>query len=393
MTGGEEEPKKGEGKGFAGLSSLVSDVDTTPPPPAPKKEPAAEASSAGRPAPQPAQPQPSQQRQTYQEPAQPPSGGSSAGKWVLGIAAVIGLFWLIGQSNNTSTTSSAPHYSQPEQTATPSYAPPAEPQAPSRPQESIPPVGQNQVLSTAQIRYCLAEDIRMDGAKSAINNYIDADVDRFNAMVADYNSRCSSFQYQTNNRGRNDLNSAQRDIEPFKVELKNEGRSRFTQSSVSSASSLSSSQMPETSISNNSALVNALLDAMRIKPGTLERLGDSGKAIVAIANAGFVNLKPDERIDYSDYRIFRKPFFVLGQELVVIDEEYFDVYVGCCVSPGVEITVKISGSLDQMQNFAQENRCTLSRDSDENYFGPQISIPDAPKGTYAQLSCKERDAR
>jgi hypothetical protein len=53
----------------------------------------------------------------------------------------------------------------------------------------------------------LAEDIRMDGAKSALNNYIDADVDRFNAMVADYNSRCSSFKYQTNNRGRNDLNS------------------------------------------------------------------------------------------------------------------------------------------------------------------------------------------
>jgi len=200
---------------------------------APKKEPAASAPNTERPAAQPAQalPKASQQHQTsYQEPEQPPSGGSSAGKWVLGIAAVIGLFWLIGQSNNTSTTSSAPHYSQPEQTATPSYAPPAEPQAPSRPQESMPPVGQNQVLSTAQIRYCLAEDIRMDGAKSAINNDIDSDVDRFNAMVADYNSRCSSFKYQTNNRGRNDLNSAQRDIEPFRSQLQSEGRSRFARS-------------------------------------------------------------------------------------------------------------------------------------------------------------------
>lgn len=391
MTGGEEEQKKGENKGFAGLSSLVSDVDTTSPQPAPKKEPAASAPNAGQSA-QP-RPQPNQQRQTYQEPAQPSSGGSSAGKWVLGIAAVIGVFWLIGQANKTTTTSSAPAYYPPEQTATPSYAPPAETQAPSRPEESMPPVGQNQVLSTAQIRYCLAEDIRMESAKSAINNYIDADVDRFNAMVADYNSRCSSFRYQTNNRGRNDLNSAQRDIEPFKVELQNEGRGRFTRYSVSSATSLSLSQMPESSISNNSALESALLNAMRLKPGTLERLGDSGKAIAAIANAGFVNLKPDERVDYSDYRIVRKPFFVLGQELVVIDEEYFDVYVGCCVSPGVAITVKISGSLDQIQNFAQENRCTLSRDSDEYYLEPQISIPDAPKGTYAQLSCKERDAR
>lgn len=225
MTGGEEEQKKGEGKGFAGLSSLVSDVDTTPPPAA-KVEPAAAAPGAGRPAPQPAQPQPQpSQRQTYQEPTQPPSSGSSGGKWVLGIAAVIGVLWLIGQSDKN-TTSPTPAYSPPPQTATPSYSPPpAEPQAPSRPQESMPPVGQNQVLSTAQIRYCLAEDIRMESAKSTINNYIESDVDRFNAMVADYNSRCGNFRYRSGA-----LESARRDIEPYRSQFQSEGRSRFIRS-------------------------------------------------------------------------------------------------------------------------------------------------------------------
>ena len=221
---GEEEQKKGEGKGFAGLSSLVSDVDTTPPPAA-KKEPPAAAPSAGRPASQPAQtqPQPSQ-RQTYQEPAQP-SSGSSGGKWVLGIAAVIGVLWLIGQSNKT-TTSPAPAYSPPAQSTAPSYSPSVQPQAPSRPQESKPPVGQDLVFSTAQIRYCLAEDIRMDGAKSAVDNYIDSDVDRFNAMVADYNSRCGSFRYRSGA-----LESARRDVEPYRGQLQAEGRSRFARSS------------------------------------------------------------------------------------------------------------------------------------------------------------------
>ncbi len=90
VTGGEEEQKRGEGKGFAGLSSLVSDVDTTPPPAA-KTEPAASAPSTERPAQQAAQPQPSQQHQAYQEATQPSSSGSSGGKWVLGIAAVIGV--------------------------------------------------------------------------------------------------------------------------------------------------------------------------------------------------------------------------------------------------------------------------------------------------------------
>ncbi|QXR35337.1 peptidoglycan-binding protein [Alcaligenes aquatilis] len=409
MTGGEEKPKNGEGKGFAGLSSLVSDVDTTPPPAA-KKEPTA-APSAPRPAPQPTQPQPPPtQHQTHQAPAQP-SSDSSGGKWLLGIIAVIGvIIWLASHSDNTGTSTTpvydpskqASNFDQDEvskkssESEPPKFsdylsepydgprasvnlvsdfdknfrtrirgtqsqpvnfageyvlstwgcgtscsmgvavssrtgrvvalpgtaccwkgegervifkknsrllvlaglineggkygahfyelkndqfvhvktivvkeddsgpassaesAPQAYPspstsqQAPSRPTEAKPPVGQNLVLSREQIRYCLAEDIRMDGAKSAINNYIDADVARFNAMVADYNSRCSSFQYQTNNRGRNDLNSAQRDIEPFRNLLQSEGRSRFARAPTGSLST------PEAARPASNATVQAI---------------------------------------------------------------------------------------------------------------------------------------
>lgn len=222
MTAEEENNKKNEGKGFAGLSSLVSDVDTAPAHPAPKTESAGSTTSTGRPASQAAQPQPQQptQRQTYQEPPQP-SSGSSGGKWILGIAAVVGLLWLIGQSNKN-TPSPTPAYSPPAQSAAPSYSPPAQPQGPSVPQESKPPVGQDLVLSTAQIRYCLAEDIRMEGARAALNNYSDSDVDRFNAMVADYNSRCGSFRYRSGA-----LESARRDVEPYRGQLQAEGRSRF----------------------------------------------------------------------------------------------------------------------------------------------------------------------
>ena len=245
MAVGGEEKNKGEDKGFAGLSSLVSDVDTTLPPPSPNKEPAAAAPSAGRPGSQPAQPQPSQ-RQTYQEPAQPSSGGSSGGKWVLGIAAVIGVLWLIGQSNKTTTSSPAPAYSPPAQSTAPSYSPPAQPQAPSRPTESKPPVGRDLVFSRDQIRYCLAEDIRMDGGKSVLNNYRDYDVDRFNAMVADYNSRCGSFRYRSGA-----LEGARRDIEPYRSQLQAEGRSRFARPSTGSLSTPAPSRSnPNTAVSN-----------------------------------------------------------------------------------------------------------------------------------------------
>jgi len=388
---GEEEQKKLEGIGFAGLSSLVSDVDTTPPP-APKAEPTTAAPRAERPASQSAQPQPQpSQRQTYQEPAQP-SSGSSGGKWVLGIAAVVGVFWLISLFNKdmaprtptytpSTQTRNSDAASAPSETTqlvapkfndylsdiyegprakvnlltdfdrnfktrirntqsqlvnfsgdhvlstwgcgtsclmgvavnartgkaielpgtvccwngagesvifrknsrllvlaglinetgqygahfyelkndrfvhiktipvkeeesgatspasmppplTTTYSPPlTQPQEPSLPNEDKPPVGRDLVLSMAQIRYCVAEVVRMDGAKSAMNNHVDSDVDRFNAMVADYNSRCGSFRYRSGA-----LESARRDVEPYRSQFQSEGRNRFARPSTSSLS-------------------------------------------------------------------------------------------------------------------------------------------------------------
>lgn len=270
MAGGEEDKKSGEGKGFAGLSSLVSDVDTTPPP-VPKKTTGSTGPAPGtsRPSPQPTPPP-----QPYKPPQQP-SSGSSAGKWWIGIAVVVGLLWVIGQANKTTTTSPAPDYSPSTQSAAPSYSPPEQPPAPSRPEESLPPVGQNMVLSTAQIRYCLAEDIRMDGAKSAVNNYIDSDVDRFNAMVADYNSRCGSFRYRSGA-----LESARRDIEPYRSELQAEGRNRFSRPSTGAIST------PESTGPAPDATVQAVqrkLNELGYRAGTPDGLMGRGTRSAIIA--------------------------------------------------------------------------------------------------------------
>src|SRR3546814_16602388 len=45
---------------------------------------------------------------------------------------------------------------------------------------------------------------------------------RFNAMVADYNSRCGRFRYRSGA-----LERARRDVEPYRGQLQAEGRSRF----------------------------------------------------------------------------------------------------------------------------------------------------------------------
>ena len=227
MAAGEEEQNRRERRGFAGLSSLMSDVDTLVGRPAKQEaagggvSPGSErpiASASAQPEPQPVRQQP------YQAPARPPSG-SSAGKWVLGIAAALAVLWFIGEGKK-SPPYTAPAYSPPAPYTAPSYsAAPVQPQPPSRPEEARPPVGLDLVLSPAEIRYCLAEDIRMDGARSALDNYSDSDVGRFNAMVGDFNSRCGRFRYR-----RDEMESARREVESYRSELHAEGRSRFARS-------------------------------------------------------------------------------------------------------------------------------------------------------------------
>lgn len=235
MAVGDESKEGQSGKGFSGLSSMVSDVDAAVANAEKASRAAVGTSGAAGQGKTPPQRQPADAAQprseAYQQPSSQPSssGGSSAGKWLLGIGAVIGVFWLLSESGNKSTPPSPTYTPSPQPPVTsspaPSWQPPpaaSRPQTPSRPSEEKPPAGTDLVLSVPQIRYCVAEDIRLDAAKGVINNYVEADVDRFNAMVADYNSRCSRFRYR-----RGALESARSDIEAIRLLLQAEGRSRF----------------------------------------------------------------------------------------------------------------------------------------------------------------------
>jgi hypothetical protein len=224
---GEDQEKKDSSKGFAGLSSLVSDVDTT----VAQSTRDARSSTAAPPRETPAaNPPPSENEKPGQRPYQaPPQAGEgpSAGKWLVGIGVVVGLIWLLAQSGDKSSSpshvyapsSDPPAVISPGPTLQASLGPPA---APPRPIEERPPVGSGNVLTSAQIRYCVAEKIRLDAAEGAVNNYIDAHVDRFNGFVEDYNSRCGQFRY----RG-GALESARSDVEVIRPLLVAEGRARF----------------------------------------------------------------------------------------------------------------------------------------------------------------------
>ncbi len=212
-----EPPPTTPSKGFAGLSSMLSDVDDEivpaadpvrpdPAPPATSTEPG---SSDGKP------PTPGYEGQSAES--------GSGGKWLIGIGAAFGSILLYGAFVSQEPTAS-PSPAAPYQPST--YAPTVEPTAPEAVANDvsteIPPVGDNQVLWGPQIRYCLAEEIRISSAEAVVNSYNGLDVDRFNAKVNDYNSRCGSFRYRSGA-----LESARADVERHRSELEAEGRREF----------------------------------------------------------------------------------------------------------------------------------------------------------------------
>lgn len=141
------------------------------------------------------------------------------------------------------------------------------------------------------------------------------------------------------------------------------------------------------------SLESGLLHAMQLKKGTTERTGTSGQAIRAYQHAGLVSKTPRQRFDYTDYYLLDKPVPFMGHELVLIEEEYRSKYIGCCASPGVGITLKVHGSIKNLQQFARASRCTLTDHVDVAQALREVAIKNkVPKAHYASLSCRERDA-
>ena len=173
-----EEQKNDESvKGFAGLSSMVSDVDdiitseeTW------NSEPPTEVASTAQTKHQPTS-EPESRTDHWRQTQQPPNDSSGI-FWLIAIYAVIFFIWLVSESGNNSNKPTPTSYTSSSAVDSPTHSlesselAPTQPLIPIRPSEEKPPVGTSLNLGSAQIRYCLAEDIRIKGAEGGLNNRI-----------------------------------------------------------------------------------------------------------------------------------------------------------------------------------------------------------------------------
>jgi hypothetical protein len=166
--------------GFAGLAALASNRDLELAIAASKASLApADPAQRGKQAP----PHNTEATSTAPPTSSAPASGHSSRTWVTRIfwAAIgIGVLWYLSNENTT------PRHTSGETRTTYSIVP----------SETVPFAGTGNTLNDSEIRYCVSQDIRIDGARSAVNNYLGWQVDTFNRLVSDYNSRCSNFRYR-----------------------------------------------------------------------------------------------------------------------------------------------------------------------------------------------------
>ena len=221
-------PSGNNKKGFAGLESMVSNVEIpTPPAPLPKSVPQAEPEKEA-----PAEPQ------IYQSKPPSPSAAGSSKWWAIGF--VIFVIFIIANSSGTKSSSTVPSYEAtpaPEVDSAPSHdltpplevapapsydpAPSDDSPASSSSQEEVPPIGNGLAFSRNQIRYCVSEKIRIEAWGGKVNKYSESSVDAFNLAVNDYNARCSNFRYRSGM-----LESVRSEVETNRDALAAEGMSK-----------------------------------------------------------------------------------------------------------------------------------------------------------------------
>lgn len=117
----------------------------------------------------------------------------TVGRWLFWGAVAVLVWWIYSLTDDfdrsASRTSNQP---------TTTYQPSTQRQTTTSPSttttaETRPPVGQGLALNRAQVRYCVFQGERLEAMRSlTTTNY---QINQFNALIDDYNSRCSNYRY------------------------------------------------------------------------------------------------------------------------------------------------------------------------------------------------------
>ena len=219
-----DKDKSSKPRGFAGINSLVSAVDTDMT--SSESSVAAQSSSKRKASPSVAtvsQPQsnPSKKKSSSPHISKGKSLKISNIAWALIIIVVVALIGWEHYLPNEVQSKSSTNY--PKKSSGITAPIPRETRTTTNElYESQPVIGESTLFSRSQIQYCLAEDIRLGSIRSHLDNSQNGEIRWFNSLIGDYNARCARFRYSVG-----DLEISKKNVNDFRNQLELEGLNRL----------------------------------------------------------------------------------------------------------------------------------------------------------------------
>ena len=180
--------------------------------------------------------------------------------WGLAAVAVVG--FLIYEAIKTPSYSprSSPTTASTPSTSQPSYSPDAS--TSSQLGEQMPAPGTGRVLSRNEVRYCVFQEGRLDILRDLVSS--DRKIDRFNALVDDFNSRCSSRRYL-----QGDMRAVEAEVPGKRQSLRLDAQ-RLLSSWSESTSSLSGENLVDVTTTSGAMLVQIRLAELGYYAGMVD---------------------------------------------------------------------------------------------------------------------------
>lgn len=281
--------------GFAGLNSLVSDVDSDLPASTdhqgtPKDTNARADSDTEGERLNGTQVSSTSSAEEQRRSVGPSSNGVGA-RWAIGLALGVGIILVLANIDNKSSSPSYPRSPAPYPEAPRQEI--AQDQALASLSEEMPPEGQNLVLNAPQVRWCVYEKARMEMMKELATD--DREISAFNTFVARYNARCAAFRYR------------QGTLAAIEGELSQQGRKLQSEGAERILSLRSSPGIPDKQDSASRQLLAPQPDAA--PPLAREMPGASTNSASVLPPAPTNNNESisDVEIVRSDFGLFNRP--------------------------------------------------------------------------------------
>ncbi len=188
--------------GFKGLEGLVSELTLSRITQAAETPARSQGESAG----------PAPESNAAQRPVAPPSRKRDYGRWRAQFGAPIGdlpapktaliiggvIVVIVLAVNSNDKQPSAGYSTPPNAINTGVSSAPTPTAHTASPVERVPTVGTNRTLTGSELTYCVAQDARIRAVQPQVNRRSDREIKGFNELIADFNGRCSNFQYYVN---------------------------------------------------------------------------------------------------------------------------------------------------------------------------------------------------